>query len=46
VNRGVSQVAGDKAKPTEAIDTARARRRLQNERETTASGGGAPWVCA
>jgi hypothetical protein len=42
VNRGVSQVAGDMAKLTEATDTTRARRRPQNERETTANGGGAP----
>jgi hypothetical protein len=36
----------DKAELTEATDTARARRRLQNGRETTASGDRAPWVCS
>jgi hypothetical protein len=45
-NRGVSRVMGDKAKLTEATDTARARRRQQNGRETTTNSGGAPWVCA
>jgi hypothetical protein len=45
-NRGVSRVAGDKAKLIEATDTARARRRPQNEREATASGVGAPWARA
>jgi hypothetical protein len=43
-NRGVSWVAGDKAELTEATDTARARRRPQNGRETMASGGGTPWT--
>jgi hypothetical protein len=42
----VSQVAGDKAELTEATHTERARRRPRNGRETTSSGGGAPWVCA
>jgi hypothetical protein len=44
-NRGMSRVAGDKAKLTEATDTARAQRRPQNGHETTVNGGGAPTVC-
>jgi hypothetical protein len=40
----VSQVASDKAELTEATDMARAQRRPQNGRETTAIGGGAPWT--
>jgi hypothetical protein len=40
----VSLVAGDKAKLTEATDTARARQRPQNGRETTTNGGRAPLV--
>jgi hypothetical protein len=38
-NRGVSQVAGDKAKLTEATYTARARQRLQNTHEITTDNG-------
>jgi hypothetical protein len=38
-NRGVSWVASDEAKLTEATDTARARRRPQNEHETTVDSG-------
>jgi hypothetical protein len=45
-NRGVSRVAGDKAKLTNATNTARARRRPKNGRETTANSGGASWVHA
>jgi hypothetical protein len=41
-NRGASWVAGDKAELTEAMDTARARRRGLDGRETMASGGGTP----
>jgi hypothetical protein len=46
VNQGVSWVAGDEAKLTEATDTARVRRRPQNGCETSANGGEAPWVHA
>jgi hypothetical protein len=42
----VSRVAGDKAEVTEVTNTARAQRRPQNGRETTASGGGTPWARA
>ena len=45
-NRRASQIAGDKAELTEATNTVRARRRLQNRRETMASGGGTPWAHA
>ena len=38
-NRGVSGADDDKAELTEAADTAGAQRRLQNGRETMASGG-------
>jgi hypothetical protein len=37
---------GDKAELTEATDKTRARWRLQNGRETTASGGKTPWARA
>jgi hypothetical protein len=43
-NRGVSRVAGDKAKLTEATNAASARWRSQNDRETTSSGGRTPWT--
>jgi hypothetical protein len=44
-NRGVSRVADGEAELTEAMSEAMARRQPQNERETTASGGGIPWAC-
>jgi hypothetical protein len=42
----VSRVVGDKAEVTEVTDTARARRRPQDGRETKASSGGTPWARA
>jgi hypothetical protein len=45
-NRRASRIAGDKVELTEATNMARARRRPQNGRETTASGDETPWACA
>jgi hypothetical protein len=42
-NQRVSRVADDKAELTEATDGARARRRSQNERQSTVGGGEALW---
>jgi hypothetical protein len=42
-NRRVSRVAGGEAELTEATDGARARRRSQNGRWSSVSGGGATW---
>jgi hypothetical protein len=46
VNRGVSRVAGVETELTGAMDTAGTRQWSWNRPETTADGGGAPWVRA
>jgi hypothetical protein len=45
-NRGVSRVAGEEAELIEATGATETQRRLQSERRTTVSGGGAPWARA